>query len=81
MVKRTMQQPILVLQYPDGPKGKTVALAATRNPHVVSTFKDAVIEDARRSLKSREDELLILTDRLELERLQQVLGLLSEDTE
>ena len=42
-----MRKPILVLQYPDPKEGRTVAMAATRNPIALQSFKEAVLEEAK----------------------------------
>ena len=72
-----MNRAILVLQYPDPHRRRTVALAATSSASVLRVFKEAVIEDARLAVRDRDaDDLLLVQDQLELQRLQQVLDLL-----
>ena len=68
------KNPVLVLQYPDPQRGRTVALAATRDPSVLQAFKLAVIEEANSSVLDRDDDdVLMMNDLLELNRLESVL--------
>ena len=67
------KNPVLVLQYPDPQRGRTVALAATRDPSVLQAFKLAVIEQANSSVLDRDDDVLMMNDLLELNRLESVL--------
>ena len=72
-----MRKPILVLQYPDFRQGRTVAIAATKNIEVLGAFKRAVLEEAKLSHVDWDvDEVLNLQDKMELDRLEQLLGLL-----
>ncbi len=72
-----MNKPILVLQYPDSRQGRTVAIAATRNPEALRLFKRVVLEEARLAvLDWAVDEALHVQDQMELERLEKVLNLL-----
>ena len=72
-----MRRPLLVLQYPDPQQGRTVAIAATRNPEALQAFKEAVLQEASlASLDWEIDEILHLQDEAELERLSKVLALL-----
>ena len=72
-----MEGAILVLQYPDSRRRRTVALAATQSPFVLRLFKEAVLEDARVAVRERdEDDLLLIQDELELLRLQKLLDYL-----
>ncbi len=72
-----MNRPILVLQYPDPREGRTVAIAATRNPSVLMAFKSTVLEEARLAAMDWEvDEVLRTQDKVELQRLEELLGLL-----
>jgi len=76
-ISREMKRPILVLQYPDSRKARTVALAATRSEKALRAFKEAVLEDARLSvLDWQADEVIHLHEVAELERLQKLLDLL-----
>lgn len=75
-----MKRPILVLQYPDPRKGRTVAIAATRNPRVLQAFKEIVLEEAKLAAMDWEaDEVLHCQDGVELERLERILPLLIPD--
>ena len=77
-----MNRPILVLQYPDSREGRMVALAATRNPSALKAFREAVLGDARLAVMDwRADEVLLMQERMELERLEKLLHMLipSED--
>ena len=80
-----MSRPILVLQYPDSREGRLVALASTRNPMALQAFREAVLEDARLAVMDwRADDVLLMQEQLELERLEKLLALLipcSERTE
>lgn len=77
-----MGRPILVLQYPDSREGRMVALAATRNPKALRVFRDAVLEDARLAVMDwRADEVLLMQERMELERLETLLGMLIPSNE
>jgi len=69
-----MRRPILVLQYPDPKEGRTVAIAATRNPIALQTFKEAVLEEAKLAVIDWEsDEVLCIQNQIELERLEKLL--------
>ena len=75
-----MKRPILVLQYPDPREGRTVAIAATRNPAALRAFKEAVLEEARLAvLDWGPDEVIHIQDQAELERLQTSLRVLIPD--
>ena len=80
-----MSRPILVLQYPDSREGRLVAMASTRNPMALLAFREAVLEDARLAvLDWRADDVLLLQEKLELERLETLLSVLipsSQSTE
>ena len=69
---------LLVLQYPDPDRGRTVALAATRNPVALQAFRSAVMTEAREACAD-DDEVLEFQDHLELERLQRVFNMVLED--
>jgi hypothetical protein len=72
-----MRRPILVLQYPDSREGRLVALASTRNAVALQAFREAVLEDARlAALDWRADDVLLMQEQLELERLEKLLGVL-----
>ncbi len=72
-----MKHPILVLQYPDSREGRLVALATTRNLNALLAFKQAVLEDARLdAIGLGCDEVLIVHEQAELERLSKLLGML-----
>ena len=69
-----MRKPILVLQYPDPKEGRTVAIAATRNPIALQAFKEVVLEEARLAVIDWEtDEVLCIQNQIELERLEKLL--------
>jgi Flp pilus assembly protein CpaB len=56
-----MRKPILVLQYPNSHEGRTVAIAATRDPIALKTFKGAVLEEAKLAVMDWEtDEVLCM---------------------
>ena len=77
-----MRKPILVLQYPDPKEGRTVAIAATRNPIVLKTFKGAVLEEAKLAVMDWEsDEVLCIQNQIELERLEKLLEKLIPDSD
>ena len=79
-----MTKPILVLQYFDSREGRTVAVAATRNPKVLRVFKEVVLEDARlAAMDLQADDVLLMLDQMELGRLEKLLGVLipSEDSQ
>ena len=72
-----MRQPVLVLQYPDNRRGRTVALATTTNREVLMAFRGAVLEEANAAaLTQTSDEVLWVNDRMELERLEGILDLI-----
>ena len=72
-----MTRPILVLQYPDSRQGRTVAIAATRSPEVLQVFKRVVLDEARLACMDWDvDEVLNLQNKMEVDRLEQLLGLL-----
>ncbi len=70
-----------MLQYPDPRQGRTVAIATTRSPKALRSFKEAVLEEARLEamgwddLLGDYDEVLDLQDRLEIERLEKLFEL------
>lgn len=69
-----MRKPILVLQYPEPHEGRTIALAATRSPMALKSFRDVVLEEAK--LAAMEwvcDEVLNIQNQIELERLEKLL--------
>ena len=75
-----MNNPILVLQYPDPQEGRTVAIAATRSLKALQAFKEAVLAEARLAVMGWEaDEVLHTQNQTELERLGKLLGLLIPD--
>jgi hypothetical protein len=77
-----MNNPILVLQYPDPHECRTIAIAATRNRKALIAFKEAVLEDARLALLDwNTDDVLQEQSQLELERLERLLNLLIKDEE
>ena len=72
-----MKHPILVLQYPDSREGRLIALATTRNANALVAFKKAVLEDAQLdAIGLGCDEVLIVHEQAELERLSKVLEML-----
>ena len=70
-----MKQVALVLQYPAPQLGRTIALGATTNPKVLRVFCDAVIKEAKHKCDLQQDEVLVLQERLEMERLERLLSL------
>ncbi len=77
-----MKQPILVLQYPDPRQGRTVAIAATRDPAMLHAFKETVLQEARlATMDWIADEVLLVQEQAELKRLQAMLELLIPDEE
>ena len=72
-------QPYLALQYPDPTLGRGVIVATTRDQDALRHFKSAVLDEARNRYRSASDEVVMLIDRLELERLQQLFALLVPD--
>ena len=69
---------ILVLQYPDPQRGRTVALAQTRDPAALQAFRSAVMTEAAEACVD-DDEVVGFQDRLELERLKRIFDLVLED--
>ncbi|MFC1901602.1 hypothetical protein ACFLX3_01555 [Chloroflexota bacterium] len=77
-----MNNPILVLQYPDPHEGRTIAIAATRSPKALQAFKEVVLEEARLAVMDWEaDEVLHAQNQTELERLYKLFELLIPDSE
>ena len=74
-------QPYLALQYPDPTLGRGVIVATTRDQDALRHFKSAVLDEARNRYESDEDEIVMLMDRLELERLERLLSLLVPESE
>ena len=74
-------QPYLALQYPDPTLGRGVIVATTRDQDALRHFKSAVLDEARSRYESDEDEIVMLMDRLELERLERLLTLLVPESE
>ena len=72
-------KPYLALQYPDPTLGRGVIVATTRDEDALRLFKSAVLDEARSRYESDEDEIVMLMDRLELERLQRLFALLVPD--
>ena len=72
-------QPYLALQYPDPTLGRGVIVATTRDEDALRLFKSAVLDEARKRYRSASDEVVMLIDRLELERLERLLCLLVPD--
>jgi len=69
-----MRKPILVLQYPDPNEGRTVAIAATRNPKALQAFKEAVLEEARLAeIDWWNDEIFNIQNQMESKRLEKLL--------
>ena len=73
-------QPYLALQYPDPTLGRGVIVATTRDEDALRLFKSAVLDEARSRYGSASDEVVMLIDRLELERLERLLTLLVPDS-
>ena len=69
-------KPYLALQYPDPMLGRGVIVATTRDEDALRLFKSAVLDEARSRYKAASDEVVMLIDRLELERLERLLCLL-----
>ena len=77
-----MNNPILVLQYPDSHDCKTVVLAVTRNLIALQAFKKAVLEEARLAVMDWEgDEVLCIQNQVELHRLEKLLEKLIPDSD
>ena len=75
-----MNKPILVLQYPDPKLGRTVALAATSDPRVLSKFKEVVLEEATlNAIDENSDRVITIQNEIELDRLSKVLRELIPD--
>ena len=74
-------KPYLTLQYPDPTLGRGVIVATTRDEDAIRLFKSAVLEEARNRYRSASDEVVMLIDRLELERLERLLTLLVPESE
>ena len=74
-----MNNPILVLQYPDNQRGRTVALASTRDIRVLLAFKHTVITAARIAVTECDDDILRFNEESEAERLETLLGELIPD--
>jgi hypothetical protein len=76
-----MNNPILVLQYPDPYDCKTVVIAVTRNSMALYAFKKAVLEEARLAVMDWEsDEVLCIQNQIELQRLEKLLEKLIPDS-
>ena len=73
-------KPYLALQYPDPTLGRGVIVATTRDQDALRHFKSAVLEEARIQYRSASDEVVMLIERLELERLERLLTLLVPDS-
>ena len=72
-----MRRPILVLQYPDPRRGRTVAVAATRNPRALHVFKGIVLQETEQTcFEGDGDEVVTLLDKMEMDRLETVLDAL-----
>ena len=74
-------KPYLTLQYPDPTLGRGVIVATTRDEDALRLFKSAVLDEARKRYRSASDEVVMLIDRLELERLERLLTLLVPESE
>ena len=74
-------KPYLALQYPDPMLGRGVIVATTRDEDALRLFKSAVLDEARKRYRSASDEVVMLIDRLELERLERLLTLLVPESE
>ncbi|MFC1907725.1 hypothetical protein ACFLW8_06540 [Chloroflexota bacterium] len=70
----------LVLQYPDWQSGKIRLLAATKNPKALRVFRDAVLEEARLTLLSCDDDILRIEYEEELHKLEKLLYALIPET-
>jgi hypothetical protein len=75
-----MVQPHLVLQYPDLQAGKVRLLAFTKNERVLRLFKEVVLEEARLTLLSCDDDILRIEYGEELVKLEKVLDALIPET-
>ena len=74
-------KPYLALQYPDPDLGRGLIVATTRDEDALRLFKSTVLDEARSRYRSASDEVVMLIDRLELERLERLLTLLLPDSE
>ena len=70
----------LVLQYPDWQSGKIRLLATTKNPKALSTFKQAVLEEAHLNLLGCDDDILRIEYAEELHKLEKLLNALIPET-
>ena len=77
-----MAEPILVLQYPERNKGRTIPLAATGDRETLVAFKKATLSEARMdTLRSKDDEVLRIQAESEMRRLEALLDELIPDAE
>jgi hypothetical protein len=74
-----MNEPHLVLQYPDLRSGKIRLLATTNDKRALAAFKEAVLEEARLTLLCCDDDVLRIEYRAELDKLEQLLNTLIPD--
>ena len=56
-------------------------MATTGDEDALRLFKSAVLDEARSRYRSASDEVVMLMDRLELERLERLLTLLVPESE
>ncbi len=66
----------LALHYPDQGLGRGIVVATTRDHDVIHRFKEAVLEEAKTRCGLAEDEIVMLMERLESERLERLLTVL-----
>ena len=77
-----LAEPILVLQYPERNKGRTIPLAATGDRETLVAFKKATLSEARMdTLRSKDDEVLRIQAESEMRRLEALLDELIPDAE
>ena len=66
----------LALHYPDAALGRGVVVATSRDPDLMRQFKATVLEEATDRYHTAEDQVVMMMDRMELERLERLLTLL-----
>ena len=66
----------LALHYPDAALGRGVVVATSRDPDLMRRFKATVLEEATDRYHTAEDQVVMMMDRMELERLDRLLTLL-----
>ena len=77
-----MARPVLVLQYPDRQRDRTVALASTRDWEALMAFKRAVLGEARlAALTWQDDDVLRVNGQAEVHRLETLLEELIPENE